>query len=419
MTLEPSVPWKSRARTAALGVLGLAAVAVGGDGVLGLDMRGDGGIVVELWGDPWADSSGVPSGGVTWDDTIGPAGDEIALSYGFVAEDLYGGICVADAPDGNSYASWFNALCLAEALNAMDPTCDAQPDVEMTSPDAMTAPPEGSQSNGFILPSSFGRKQFNRQPALTAIHARQSHRSATGEGVVVAVLDTGVDATHPLLAGRVLAGLDYVDVDEDASEGARDGVDQDHDGLRDDGFGHGTTVAGLVVAAAPDARILPVRVLDEEAVGTAARVASGIRWAADHGADVINLSLGGGYSPAIERAIGDAVAAGVVVVAAAGDSRASKGEPTDYPATDPRVLAISATAAAGETIVAPSRGVAGPYPENRWYRGAGTSFGTALATGGVALLVSLHPDVDRDGVRARLGAPQGGSARLDLLRLAR
>src|SRR6185295_3128117 len=92
----------------------------------------------------------------------------------------------------------------------------------------------------------------------------------------------------------------------------------------DDGYGHGTTMAGLVLAVAPDASILPVRVLDSESVGTAGRVAAGIRYAVANDADVINLSLGGGpRSSAIENQIEAALLEGVIVVAASGKARGS------------------------------------------------------------------------------------------------
>jgi len=106
----------------------------------------------------------------------------------------------------------------------------------------------------------------------------------TGAGAVVAVVDTGIDAAHPALAGRITAGWDFIDGDNDP----------------DDGNGHGTHVAGIVAATAdsptpggaPAATIMPVRVLDATGAGSNETVAQGILWAADHGADVINLSIG-------------------------------------------------------------------------------------------------------------------------------
>src|SRR5918997_1203607 len=128
----------------------------------------------------------------------------------------------------------------------------------------------------------------NEQWQLGALNAVTAWQHSTGRGVTVAILDSGVDASHPDLAGQVLPGIDLVD-------GSTDG--------RVDPVGHGTTVAALiagkqdtdgVVGIAPDAKILPVRVLDKQnRYEDASVVAKGLRWAVDRGATVVNLSLGG------------------------------------------------------------------------------------------------------------------------------
>ena len=142
-----------------------------------------------------------------------------------------------------------------------------------------------------------------------------------GTGVRVAVVDTGVQANHPDLAGNVTAGADFV-VGNPPSNYARI-----------DGYGHGTHVAGTiaavdntigVVGGAPHATIVPVRVLDCQGAGYTSTVASGIEWASDAvnggGAKVINLSLGGcGDDPVLRQSVLDAISRGVVVVAAAGN----------------------------------------------------------------------------------------------------
>ena len=110
---------------------------------------------------------------------------------------------------------------------------------------------------------------------------------ATGSGTVIAVVDTGVDLDHPEFQDRITQGFDFVD----------------YDNIADDGDGHGTHVAGTIAGAddgegitgvAPDASIMPIRVLDDEGYGYISDIIAGIRWAADNDADVINLSLGGG-----------------------------------------------------------------------------------------------------------------------------
>ena len=141
-------------------------------------------------------------------------------------------------------------------------------------------------------------------------------------GTTIAVIDTGVDLDHPEFLDRIVAGYDFVD----------------NDATADDGNGHGTHVAGTIAGAndgtgitgvAYDAAIMPLRVLDNDGYGWTSDIISAVRWAADNGADVINLSLGGGgYSQAMADSISYASGRGSVVVMAAGNSGGS--EP-DYP----------------------------------------------------------------------------------------
>ena len=170
--------------------------------------------------------------------------------------------------------------------------------------------------------------------------------------VTVAVVDTGVEASHEDLAGTVLGGWDALT--------GRPGADTD-------GYGHGTHVAGIVAAltgnglggsgAASGVRILPVRVLDADGQGWSSSIAEGIRWAADHGADVINLSLGGTVPSDVYRvAINYAVnGRGAVVVASAGNDYQS-GNPMQYPASDPDVIAVGASTASGARAAFSSTG---------------------------------------------------------------
>ncbi len=156
-----------------------------------------------------------------------------------------------------------------------------------------------------------------------------------GTGMVIAVVDTGVQADHPDLSGHVLSGYDFV---------------CGKAGTSVDPHGHGTHVSGIAAArdnstlglgGAPDARILPVRVLGSSGSGSTADVAAGINWAVDHGADVINLSLGGGSALAMQSAVENAESEGVVVVAAAGNgSTSSKLYPAGF---DDDVIAVGAS----------------------------------------------------------------------------
>jgi type VII secretion-associated serine protease mycosin len=173
---------------------------------------------------------------------------------------------------------------------------------------------------------------------MTKIRVGDAWQKSTGAGATVAVIDTGVDASHPDLAGQILPGYDEI------TKTAGTSVDPN---------GHGSHVAGTIAAVtgngvgvssiAPNAKILPIRVLGADGSGYMSDAASGIIYAADHGANVINMSLGSSSQvAAVTNAISYARSKGVVVVAAAGNSRSS-GSPTSYPAADAGVIAVAAT----------------------------------------------------------------------------
>jgi subtilisin family serine protease len=235
--------------------------------------------------------------------------------------------------------------------------------------------------------------------------------------VTVAVLDTGVEASHEDLAGTVLPGWDAL--------AGRPGADSD-------GYGHGTHVAGIVAAlagnglggsgAAAGVRILPVRVLDADGQGWSSSIADGIRWAADHGADVINLSLGGTIPSDVYRvAINYAVnGRGAVVVASAGNDYQS-GNPMQYPASDRDVIAVGASTASGArasfsstggyvALSAPGTSILAPCPAaavmcsdaSGYARLSGTSMAAPFVSAAAALLRAARPDATPAQVRAWL-----------------
>lgn len=241
-----------------------------------------------------------------------------------------------------------------------------------------------------------------------------------GAGVTVAVIDSGVDSGHPDLKGQVLPGLDLVDPHDDGDT---------------DLVGHGTTVSAIiagrgddhngVIGIAPKSKILPVRVLNEEnRYNDAIIVAKGVRWAVDHGARVINLSLGGnGSSPALAAAIDYAFARDVVVVACTGNTSASSTDQVWYPAREPGVIAVAGTDRAGdelwqgsitgkETVVAaPATDLVGARPGGYW-KVQGTSFAAPMVSGTAALIRSRWPTMPAGEVVNRiirtakdLGAP--------------
>lgn len=254
-----------------------------------------------------------------------------------------------------------------------------------------------------------------RQWALEAMHTAEAWQTTKGAGVTVAVLDTGVEADHPDLDGNVLPGKDLVGFG--ASEGdrawARHGTAMA--GIIA-GHGHGAGNAEGVMGIAPEAKILPVRVILEdgdEARAKARRtrgnaLADGIRWATDHGADVINLSLGDDSASAHpesgeDQAIQYALRKGVTVVASAGNG-GEKGDHVSYPAAYPGVIAATAVDRYGTrapfstrrwyaTVSAPGVDVIIADPDHRYYEGWGTSAAAAFVSGAVALVKAAHPDL--------------------------
>ena len=175
---------------------------------------------------------------------------------------------------------------------------------------------------------------------LDLIQSDAAHAVSTGGGAVVAVVDSGVQADHPDLAGRLGPGYDFVQ----------------NDATPQDGNGHGTHVSGIIGAAsgngigvesvAPGATIMPVRVLDDDGGGSTDTVAKGVDYARTHGADVINLSLGSDVplvgamgGDAFDAAVHRALAAGIVVVAASGNN----GVPVcEQPAASDGLLCVGA-----------------------------------------------------------------------------
>jgi len=181
----------------------------------------------------------------------------------------------------------------------------------------------------------------NGQEALAGLQLDLVHGAATGTGVRVAVLDTGVVPSHPHLAGRV----DLLPPGSSlGSLETPNGIDDDDNGVIDDAYGHGTHVAGTILTVAPDARVLPIRVLNEEGWGTVFDLAAGLTLALEQQVDIVNLSLAmTGVSGLIESLLDDLDSAGIVVVAAAGNTP----NVVLFPASHPNVLSVAAQDSTG------------------------------------------------------------------------
>ncbi len=241
----------------------------------------------------------------------------------------------------------------------------------------------------------------------------------TGANVIVAVVDTGVDLNHQEFEGRLTPGYDFVDDDETA----------------DDGNSHGTHVAGTIAGArdssgitgvAPDASIMPIRVLDNNGSGWLSDIIAGVRWAAENDADVINLSLGGGgFSQSMADAIAFASEQGSVVVMAAGNSGGSS---PAFPAAHAEAHGLAVGAVnqqrnlagfsnrAGTTaldyVTAPGVDVYSSIPGDEYARYSGTSMATPHVAGVAALLKSHDNTLDPERIEELLTqtASNNGSA---------
>ncbi|MDJ0548138.1 MAG: S8 family serine peptidase [Microcystis sp. M49637_WE12] len=251
----------------------------------------------------------------------------------------------------------------------------------------------------------------------------------TGQGIVVAVLDTGVDRNHADLAGNIWTN---------AGEIANDGLDNDGNGYVDDVYGwnfangnnntldgnrHGTHVAGTIAAAnngfgatgvAYNSRIMPVKVLSDSGSGSYSGVAQGIRYAVDNGADVINMSLGGGSTDsAVQSALQYASSRGVIVVMAAGNAGAAQ---PGYPASNATSwgLAVGAVNSSNQMasfsnragsnssmryVTAPGVQVYSTLPNGGYGFLSGTSMAAPHVAGVVALMLSANPNLTDAQVR--------------------
>jgi subtilisin family serine protease len=245
------------------------------------------------------------------------------------------------------------------------------------------------------------------QWALDKVSYEATWGTSKGSGVIVAVVDTGIAAGHQDLAGSVIAGTDL------ASDAAS--VDPGRNGMVDPGA-HGTHVAGIIAAhannnigisgAAPGAWLMPVRVLDAHGTGTASTLAEGIIWAADHGARVINVSVGGGPSSGEQLAIQYAMSKKAVVVAAAGNAK-EHGNPPTYPAAYPEAIAVASVnsslqhspfsnTGAYVDIAAPGEMILSTYggsKANDYAWMSGTSMATPYVSAAAALVIGAKPSL--------------------------
>lgn len=245
-----------------------------------------------------------------------------------------------------------------------------------------------------------------QQYALASLRLPEAHALSKGADVRVAVIDSGIDVSHPEIAGAIENSYDALD----SGEGAH---------------AHGTGVAGIIAAhqrltgTAPSARIIAIRAFGTQKSGVESNtfvVLKSLDYAIAHGAQIINMSFAGPRDAAIERGLGIATAKGITLVAAAGN--AGPKSPPLYPGADRNVIAVTATDQSDRlfaqanrggyvAIAAPGVDVLTPLPGGKYGLSSGTSMSAAFVSGVAALMILRKPDLTPPELRAALT----GSAR--------
>jgi beta propeller repeat protein len=227
----------------------------------------------------------------------------------------------------------------------------------------------------------------------------------SNQNIKVAVIDSGVDKTHPDLQGKILAGYDFVNLDDDPL----------------DDNGHGTFVSGIIAANTNDigikglydfARIIPVKVIDQNGIGSYEDAAAGIVYAADQGAQVINLSIGGyGFSFLLQDAVDYALDKGCILVAAGGNDGI---EQPIYPAAYPDVMGVAATTQDSHIwlgsnsgkhidVSAPGVNIVSLGKDGNYIVASGTSASAAMVSAQAAMLVNDRTTLSSSFVQKLIG----------------
>jgi hypothetical protein len=287
-------------------------------------------------------------------------------------------------------------------------------------------------------PARNDSRWYRNQPAMALIRSEAAHGHSDGHNILIADINSRVDANHPALAGRLFSGYDFVSGtpsgvnaglnddqqtagfldddqqtagfldDDQQTAGFLDGFgmqvlgDLPAGGLlggRNPAYGHGTLCAGILAAVAPGAMIMPIRAFDDNGNADAYTLAKAIRWAVDHHADVINMSFGTLQDSKVLRdAITYARNRGVLLVASAGNNNTSTPQ---YPAAYPGVVTVASTNLAdrkapfsnyGASIVvdAPGVDIISAYPDGGYAMVSGTSFSAPKVAGALALVLRLR-----------------------------
>lgn len=324
--------------------------------------------------------------------------DTINARYGTSTEDILinGTVYKVKVPD-------------AANLDAIVTAMRSDPDIAMVDYNDFGETPEAVRRTIAVIDTAPTFSKYHDQDAYNRIRASQAQTLSTGIGVVVAVIDTGVDYRHRDLASHILrnsqgrvVGYDFVQNDRDPMD-STNGIDDDQDGAIDEGAGHGTHIAGIISLVAPGAKIMPLRVLNSDGVGTADAVARAIEYAIDYAEErkvpmVINLSLGFPTpSFVVLDAIEEALEKGIPVVASAGNDNSGPHYPAAYSAT----ISVAAVGPNGVKanfsnygknridLSAPGIGIYSTFLQGKYAWWDGTSMAAPFVSGEAALVMSM------------------------------
>jgi len=281
------------------------------------------------------------------------------------------------------------------------------PNVLYAEPNYIGQAPEGQrQRSGWAIGGD--DQSYHAQWAPQMLRLPEAHTISTGAGVTVAVLDTGVDPNHPALAGRLIQGFDFVDMDADPTEEGVYG--------QDSAYGHGTHVAGLIALAAPDSNIMPLRILKPDGTGSSWLLAQAIRYAVANNASVVNMSYSVSKRSLLIDNILDLVTSvtpSPVMVAAAGNNGPSTTK--EYPAAEQKsgLLAVAASTEADTLaefstrglwvdVAAPGASILSCVPMNNYATWSGTSMAAPFVAGTAALVRAQYPTLSAAQVVLRI-----------------